>query len=103
MAGFEVTSRDLSAHAGKVDAHAESLGTAVDAANQVMPDGAYGVICQFLPPLFNDVEAAAHEALTAARDGLRTVADNLRDTADDYDSEDLNAMRSFTGIEGGLR
>lgn len=103
MAGFTVTSGDLRAHAGKVDAHATSLGTAVDAANQVMPDGAYGVICQFLPPLFNDVEAVAHEALTAARDGLRTVADNLRDTADDYDSEDLDTGRGFTALEGGMR
>ncbi|MCE6995566.1 ESX-1 secretion-associated protein [Saccharothrix sp. S26] len=103
MAGFEVTAGDLRAHAGKVDAHAASLGTAVDAAAQVMPDGAYGVICQFLPPLFNDVEALAHEALRAARDGLTTVAGNLRDTADDYDSEDLAAAHGFTGIEGGMR
>ncbi|MFD0205560.1 MULTISPECIES: type VII secretion target [Saccharothrix] len=103
MAGFEVTSGELNAHAGKVDAHAQSLGTAADAADQVMPDGAYGILCQFLPPLFNDVEAAAHDALTAARDGLRTVADNLRDTAADYDSEDLNTVRTFTAIEGGLR
>ncbi|MER5261753.1 type VII secretion target [Actinosynnema sp. NPDC002837] len=103
MAGFEVIGGDLRAHAGKVDAHAASLGTAADAAAQVMPDGAYGVICQFLPPLFNDVEALAHEALKAARDGLGTVAGNLRDTADAYDSEDVAAVRGFTAIEAGLR
>ncbi|MCC8250409.1 type VII secretion target [Saccharothrix luteola] len=103
MAGFEVIGGDLRAHAGKVDAHAASLGTAADAAAQVMPDGAYGVICQFLPPLFNDVEALAHEALKAAREGLGAVAENLRHTADDYDAEDAAAVRGFAAIEGGLR
>ncbi|GAB2966897.1 type VII secretion target [Saccharothrix stipae] len=103
MAGFEVTGGDLRAHAGKVDAHAASLGTAADAAGQVTPDGAYGYICQFLPPLFNDVEKAAQEALQAARGGLEAVARNLLDTADDYDSEDLAAVHGFARIEGGMR
>ncbi|WP_158853505.1 type VII secretion target [Saccharothrix deserti] len=103
MSGFEVASGDLRAHAGKVDAHAAGLGTAADAAGQVMPDAAYGIICQFLPPLFNEVETIAHEALQAARGGLETVAQSLRDSADAYDAEDLTAVRNFTGIEGGMR
>ena len=59
MAGFEVTTGELRTHAGNVDGHAQKLGQAVDAANQAMPDDAYGVICQFLPPLFNELEQAA--------------------------------------------
>ena len=71
MAGFEVAAGDLRAYAGNVDGHAQKLGQAVDAANQAMPDDAYGVICQFLPPLFNDLEQAAGEALKASQAAWR--------------------------------
>lgn len=103
MAGFEVTTGQLRTHAGKVDSHAQKLGQAVDAANQAMPDDAYGVICQFLPPLFNELEQAAGEALKASQVGLEAVSTNLRASVDSYESQD-DAMRStFSGIEGGMR
>ncbi len=102
MAGFEVTAGDLRAHAGKVDGHAQKLGQAVDAANQAMPDDAYGVICQFLPPLFNDLEQAAGEALKASQGGLEMVSKNLRASADSYESQDDAARLTFRGIEGEM-
>ncbi|HYZ09504.1 MAG TPA: type VII secretion target [Pseudonocardiaceae bacterium] len=102
MAGFGVTAGDLRVHAGKVDGHAQALGQAVDAANQAMPDDAYGVICQFLPPLFNEVEQAAGEALTASQGALEVVSENLRASAESYESQDEAMGLTFRGIEGGM-
>ena len=103
MAGFEVAAGDLRAYAGNVDGHAQKLGQAVDAANQAMPDDAYGVICQFLPPLFNELEQAAGEALTASQGGLEAISKNLRASADSYESQDDAMGLTFRGIEGGMR
>jgi hypothetical protein len=102
MAGFEVAAGDLRAYAGNVDGHAQKLGQAVDAANQAMPDDAYGVICQFLPPLFNDLEQAAGEALKASQGALDAVSKNLRASADSYESQDDAARLTFRGIEGEM-
>jgi len=103
VAGFEVTAGELHVHAGKVDGHAQQLGQAVDAANQAMPDDAYGVICQFLPPLFNELEQAAGEALKASQGGLEGVSKNLRASADSYESQDDAIRMGFLGIEGEMR
>jgi uncharacterized protein YukE len=92
---YGVTAGELRAHATKVDGHAQQLGQAVDAANQVMPDNAYGIICQFLPPLINETEQAAHEALTASQEGLEETATGLRDTADNYERQDSDGATRF--------
>ncbi len=103
MAGFEVTTGEFRTHAGNVDGHAQKLGQAVDAANQAMPDDAYGVICQFLPPLFNELEQAAGEALKASQGGLEAISKNLRASADSYESQDDAMGLTFRGIDGGMR
>jgi len=102
MAGFEVAAGDLRAYAGNVDGHAQKLGQAVDAANQAMPNDAYGVICQFLPPLFNELEQAAGEALTASQGGLEAISKKLHASADSYESQDDAARLTFRGIEGEM-
>lgn len=101
--GYGLTGGELRAHAGKVDGHAQRMGQAVDAANQAMPDGAYGIICQFLPPVINEIEQAAHEALTASQTGLEETATGLRDTADTYERQDSAASGTFRGVEGQTR
>jgi excreted virulence factor EspC (type VII ESX diderm) len=101
--GYGVTAGELRTHAGKVDGHAQQMGQAVDAANQAMPDGAYGIICQFLPPVINETEQAAHEALTASKQALEETATGLRDTADNYERQDETGTSRFRGIEGQPR
>jgi hypothetical protein len=101
--GFGVTAGELRAHAGKVDGLAERMGVAVDAANQVMPDDAYGIICQFLPPVLNPLEQDGHDALTAGQDGFGGIAENLRETADDYERRDEAHGAGFRATERRLR
>lgn len=101
--GFEVTAAELRGHAVKVDGLAERMGVAVNAADQVMPDDAYGIICQFLPPVINPLEQDGHDALTAGRDGFTGIAENLRESADDYDRRDQRQADGFRATEGNLR
>ncbi|MBE1576966.1 type VII secretion target [Amycolatopsis roodepoortensis] len=102
MTGFQVAGGDLRAHAAKAEAHGAKIGQAVDAAGQVMTDDAYGLICQFLPPLFNELEEAASAALKAAQGGLGETAENLRTAADRYESQDGVAKLKFDGFSGEL-
>jgi len=101
--GFEVVAGELRTHAGKVDGLAGRMGVARDAANQVMPDDAYGIICQFLPPVINPLEQQAAEALTAGQDGFTGIAENLRESADDYERRDDRQRDGFRQTEDGLR
>lgn len=103
MAGFEVDPAALRAHADKADRHSAALGQAADAANQAMSDDVYGLICQFLPPLFNELEQTAREALKASQEGLAETALNLRDSAERYEQHDSAIGERLTNIEGGLR
>jgi uncharacterized protein YukE len=98
MAGFEVGPEDLRAHAGKVDHHAATLGQAVDAATAAMSDDTYGVICQFLPPLFNELEETARQALRACQKGLSTTAEKLRASATHYETHDNTTGEKFRGM-----
>ncbi|CCH32513.1 type VII secretion target [Actinosynnema sp. NPDC047251] len=96
--GFEVTAGDLRAHADKVEGHSALLGQAVEAAGSAMSDDTYGRICRFLPPVFNDLEDVARDALASARTGLFAIAAKLRDTAATYETEDEAVGRGFSGI-----
>ncbi|MDX8037102.1 type VII secretion target [Lentzea sp. BCCO 10_0856] len=98
MAGFEVAPADLRAHAGKVDQHAATVGQAVDAANNAMSNDTYGVICQFLPPLFNELEQTARDALRACQQGLASTAESLRATATHYETHDNAVGEKFQGM-----
>lgn len=103
MTGFVVVASELRAHADRVDGHAATMGQAADAADYAMSDGTYGMICRFLPPLFNDVEQAGKEALTASQGGLTAIARHLRAAADSYENRDHAAGLDFRGIGDGLR
>ncbi|MCP2203235.1 type VII secretion target [Lentzea flava] len=103
MSGFEVDPAALRAHADKADRHSAALGQAADAADQAMSDDVYGLICQFLPPLFNELEQTARDALKASRDGMAETALNLRHSAERYERHDNAVGERLTSIEGGLR
>ena len=102
MSGFEVDPAALRAHADKADRHSAALGQAADAANQAMSDDVYGVICQFLPPLFNELEQVAREALKASQEGMAETAVNLRHSAEHYEQRDGAIGERLTSLESGL-
>lgn len=99
MSGFEVRTSELRAHADKIDRLASRLGEALFAARHVsMQDSAYGKICSFIPPLMNDVERTAYEALAAGQNGVTEIATNIRHTADEYDARDDDAAVTFGSL-----
>ncbi|WP_020667014.1 type VII secretion target [Amycolatopsis nigrescens] len=90
---YEVSPDDLVAHASHLDGLVDRLGTAASAAKTVsMSDGAYGLLCAFMPLIVNPMEEKAGEAMAAATDGVRNTADNVRTAADTYrESEETHA------------
>lgn len=91
---YEVLTEALRGHATALQGFADRLNQAVDAARQVsMPDDAYGVICQFLPPVLNPLEEHGVAALQGSAEGMDTTAANVTDTAEDYAAaDDRNAQ-----------
>lgn len=99
MTGFEVLPTELRSHARKVDGLAERLGQALHAARQVsMSDDAYGIICQFLPPVLNGLEQEAYDALAAGENGTTEIATNIRHTADEYEARDDDEAVMFGSL-----
>jgi len=90
-------------HARSVDGVAADLKTAHSAANQVYLDNeAFGLLCQFLPRLFDPVLRAAAEAiadastaLTESGGKLRSVADRSQ-TTDEHNASTVTASGSRT-------
>lgn len=99
MTGFAVLPTELRSHAGGVDGLAQRIGEAMVAARQVsMDDAAYGVICQFLPPLLEEIEQQAADALGAGQTGVSELAIRLRHTADEYERRDDDSAVRFEGL-----
>lgn len=70
-------------HAGSVDAVADAVRTAYQAANQVYLDvAAFGMLCSFVPSLFDPVLRGTVEAIDGAGQGLADTAGRLRLAAD---------------------
>jgi hypothetical protein len=97
--GFGVLSTELRGHAAGIDALLDRLDQAISAAQTVsMPDGAYGLICQFLPPVINPLERRGVDGISAARSGMAEAATAVRDSAEAYDTHDLANEKSFGDI-----
>lgn len=98
---FNVLPDHLDGHAGTLDGIQGRLSTALDAARAVsMPRDAYGVICQFFPPMVDPIENAGVQALQEAVDAVGNTARAIRDTATTYtDTETANAA----AFDGSLR
>ena len=94
---YEVTPEDLVAHASHLDGLMDRLSDAVSAANTVsMDDGAYGLLCSFLPPIINPMEEKGIEALKAAAEGISTTAGNVKSTATQYQESDETNSQPFS-------
>jgi hypothetical protein len=101
--GFDVLSGELRAHAGRIDGLLDRLGQALDAAQTVsMPDTAYGIICQFLPPVINPLEQRGMDAIAASRSGMADAATAVRDSATTYDTHEQANTQSFGQISDAL-
>lgn len=98
---FEVDTGQLRSHAEHVNGVAGQADTALDAGHQITPGGfdiAYGLICQFFPPMLKPVEGRATDALQTTSDKLHNAVDNLNDTAQSYDTLDRNVTQLIENI-----
>lgn len=95
---FNVLTDQLNGHAGTLDGLKGQLSTALDAARTVsMPRDAYGVICQFFPPMIDPLENAGVEALQEAVNAMGNTAGAIRDTATTYADTDTANAAAFDG------
>lgn len=97
--GYELLASELDSHASHLDEVADKLRTARDAAVSVsLPTEAYGLICQFFPPLLSPIEKTGLDALTEAVEALEGNARDIRDSARNYRDQEDSAAAMFKGI-----
>lgn len=102
--GYEVLTDELTTHAGKVDALAERLGTAVQAAQQVtMDNSAYGVICQPFALMLDPFEQRGVAALQQAQESVADTANKVRDAANSYASQERATGQTMSTLGEALR
>jgi hypothetical protein len=95
---FGVTPEALAAHGRRLEAVRSALGQALDAARTVsLPGDAYGVICQFFPPLIDPVEASGMDTLSAGVDAVARAIDGVVTTAAEYQRVEDGNRESFGG------
>lgn len=101
--GYGVLSTELRGHAARTNGLLDRLDQAISAAQTVsMPDDAYGIICQFLPPVINPLEQRGIEGITAARAGMAEAAAGVQSSADTYDTHEQANTQSFGDIRSAL-
>jgi hypothetical protein len=93
----------LRQHAGRVQVVAESVARASAAARHVdLHDGAFGLLCGFLPAVFSRAETSAGDAVTAVREVLEGTADGVHGMARDYEAVDGDVGARLGGLGGAL-
>ncbi|MFD9733498.1 type VII secretion target [Umezawaea sp. NPDC059074] len=102
MTGYQVTPSDLHTHVESLRKVADTLGQAVDAAQQVTVGvQAYGMICgPLFVPIVMAVSAPGVLALRAAQSAMTETGKEITATADHYDTVDRSNASGFSAIEG---
>ena len=101
---FHVDTEVLRVHAQRLRMVTDSVSLAADAARAVnLHDGAFGLLCAFLPPVLNGAETTVGDALGAAQDTVSGAAAGVRAMARDYDAVDDRVRALLTGLERELR
>jgi streptomycin 6-kinase len=88
-ADIDVVTEDLVNHASHIDALRDRFSAIQSAIDSVEQDNeAYGIICQFLPPVLASRQTDQKELTALAEENLELLAQALRDTAAAYDAAD---------------
>lgn len=100
---IDVVPEDLAAHASHIDALRERLGAIQSAMDSVRQDDeAYGIICQFLPPVLADRQADQKRLSVKAQTNLDRLAQALRTTAESYTAADESSAAEYRRIEAEI-
>lgn len=96
--GYEVITEALVGHATSLGRIADQLSTALDAANTVsMPRDAYGVICQFFPPMIDPIEQSGVTTIQQSVTAMNETITAVNTTAREYDTVESTNTQSFGG------
>jgi len=100
---IDVVTDDLVTHAANIDALRERFGAILGAIDSVAQDNeAYGIICQFLPPILADRQSEQKELTSMAQENLELLAQALRSTAEAYEAADESTSQEHQSIEDEL-
>lgn len=102
--GFGVHTDEMRAHAKNVEAVAQQLKVAVDAAHTVsMPSDAYGILCSpLLVPLISALESVGVTTLDTGAAATGATATGIRAMADGYDAVDQAVHDALNEVERAL-
>jgi hypothetical protein len=105
MSEFHVDHETLLQHSSRLGAVTDRLGSAADAARQVnLNDGAFGILCAFLPLVIGVFETTTGETIAASRETSTAMAEQVRAMAQDYarvDDAVATRLKSLGGGTGG--
>lgn len=77
----------------------DSIGLAAHAARSVnLHDGAFGVLCSFIPPFLNRTEVAVGDAVAAAGETVAAAADGVVAMSRDYQAADDRAHERLSAL-----
>lgn len=97
--GFEVDTEVLRRHGSRVEQVASDVRTAQSAAGSTgLHDGAFGVLCSFLPAIVGGVDSAAREALSAVHEASDGVVRELGSMARSFEQVDQRVEELLRGI-----
>lgn len=100
---FDVATEELVTHASHIDTLRERFGSILSAMDSVEQDNeAYGIICQFLPPVLAGRQADQKELVEMAQENLEMLAQALRDSADAYDAADEATAQEHDNLQNEL-
>jgi phage-related tail protein len=100
---IDVEPEALITHASHIDSLRERFGAILSAVDSVEQDNeAYGIICQFLPPILAGRQADQKELVEMAQENLEMLAQALRDTADAYNAADEATAEEYNQLQDEL-
>lgn len=99
---FGVRPRDLTAHAGHVEAVGDQVTTAAEAGAAVRPGpDAYGRLCAMVPVMLGALQDVVVAGIRAEAGALDDTGARLRTTAESYTATDQSSWQTLAGIRDG--
>ncbi|MFC4337061.1 WXG100 family type VII secretion target [Salininema proteolyticum] len=97
--GIQVEPDDLRNHAARIDQLRDRFQAIKDAMNQVQQDDeAFGILCQFLPPILQWHHDDQTDLTDLAEENLDLLAQALNHVATQYEDTDTAVGNSFDAI-----
>jgi uncharacterized protein YukE len=100
---IDVEPEAIMTHAAHIDELRDRFAAIQSAMDSVQQDNeAYGIICQFLPPILAERQEDQKRLSTKAQSNLEKLAQALRETADSYTAADEETAQEYEQLQAGL-